>query len=68
MEIVRELELYVDGGMTPGQALATATINAARNVKADNRTGSITVGKEADLVLVEATRRSGSATSATSIR
>jgi imidazolonepropionase-like amidohydrolase len=53
MEIVRELELYVDGGMTPGQALATATINAARNVKADKRTGSITVGKEADLVLVE---------------
>jgi imidazolonepropionase-like amidohydrolase len=53
MEIVRELELYVDGGMTPGQALATATINAARNVKADNRTGSITVGKEADLVLVD---------------
>ena len=53
MEIVRELELYVDGGMTPGQALATATINAARNVKADKRTGSITVGKEADLVLVD---------------
>ena len=53
MEIVRELELYVDGGMTPAQALATATINAARNVKADNRTGSITVGKEADLVLVD---------------
>jgi imidazolonepropionase-like amidohydrolase len=53
MEIVRELELYVDGGMTPGQALATATINAARNVKADKRTGSITVGKEADLLLVD---------------
>ena len=53
MEIVRELELYVEGGMTPGQALATATINAARNVKADNRTGSITVGKEADLLLVD---------------
>jgi imidazolonepropionase-like amidohydrolase len=53
MELVRELELYVDGGMTPGQALATATINAARNVKADDRTGSITVGKEADLLLVD---------------
>ena len=53
MELVRELELYVDGGMTPGQALATATINAARNVKADNRTGSIAVGKEADLLLVD---------------
>jgi imidazolonepropionase-like amidohydrolase len=53
MEIVRELELYVDGGMTPAQALATATIDAARNVKADKRTGSIAVGKEADLVLVD---------------
>lgn len=53
MEIVRELELYVDGGMTPAQALATATIDAAKNVKADKRTGSIAVGKEADLVLVD---------------
>jgi imidazolonepropionase-like amidohydrolase len=53
MEIVRELELYVDGGMTPAEALATATIIPARNVKADARTGSITVGKEADLLLVD---------------
>jgi hypothetical protein len=53
MELVRELELYVDGGMTPAQALATATIAAARNVKADQRTGSIVVGKEADLLLVD---------------
>jgi imidazolonepropionase-like amidohydrolase len=53
MEIVRELELYVDGGMTPAQALSTATIVAARNVGADKRTGSIAVGKEADLVLVD---------------
>jgi imidazolonepropionase-like amidohydrolase len=53
MEIVRELELYVDGGMTPAQALSTATIVAARNVGVDKRTGSIAVGKEADLVLVD---------------
>jgi imidazolonepropionase-like amidohydrolase len=53
MELVRELELYVDGGMTPAEALATATIDAARNVKADKRTGSIAVGKEADLLLVD---------------
>ena len=53
MELVRELELYVDGGMTPAEALATATIAPARNVKADNRTGSIAVGKEADLLLVD---------------
>ena len=53
MELVRELELYVQGGMTPAEALATATIDAARNVKADKRTGSIEVGKEADLLLVD---------------
>jgi imidazolonepropionase-like amidohydrolase len=53
MELVRELELYVEGGMTPAEALATATIAAARNVKADRRTGSIVAGKEADLLLVD---------------
>jgi len=53
MEIVRELELYVGGGLTPAEALATATIIPARNVKADKRTGSIKVGKEADLLLVD---------------
>ncbi|HEY6049194.1 MAG TPA: amidohydrolase family protein [Sphingomicrobium sp.] len=52
-ELVRELELYVKGGLTPAEALATATINPARNVKAANRTGSIGVGKEADLLLVD---------------
>jgi imidazolonepropionase-like amidohydrolase len=52
-ELVRELELYVKGGLTPAEALATATIAPARNVKADNRTGSIEVGKEADLLLVD---------------
>ena len=53
MELVRELELYVGGGMTPAEALATATIAPARNVKVDDRTGSIKVGKEADLLLVD---------------
>jgi imidazolonepropionase-like amidohydrolase len=52
-EIVRELELYVQGGLTPAQALATATINPAREFGVAERTGSITVGKEADLVLVD---------------
>jgi len=53
MELVRELELYVDGGMTTSEALATATLAAAHNVKADGRTGSIKAGKEADLLLVD---------------
>ena len=54
MELVRELELYVnDAGFTPAEALAAATIVPARLVRADSRTGSIAVGKAADLVLVD---------------
>jgi imidazolonepropionase-like amidohydrolase len=53
LELVRELELYVNAGFTPAEALAAATIVPARNVGADKRTGSIVVGKAADLVLVE---------------
>jgi imidazolonepropionase-like amidohydrolase len=54
MELVRELELYVDdAGFTPAEALAAATIVPARLVGADSRTGSIAVGKAADLVLVD---------------
>jgi len=52
-ELVRELELYVEGGMSTAAALASATIVAARNVGAGGRTGSIAVGKEADLLLVD---------------
>jgi imidazolonepropionase-like amidohydrolase len=53
MELVRELELYVNAGFTPEEALATATIAPARLLKVEKSTGSITVGKAADLVLVE---------------
>jgi imidazolonepropionase-like amidohydrolase len=52
MELVRELELYVAAGFTPEEALATATINPARLLKVDKSTGSIAIGKAADLVLV----------------
>jgi imidazolonepropionase-like amidohydrolase len=53
IELVRELEIYVEAGMTPAEALATATIAPARLVGQDKSTGSIAVGKVADLVLVE---------------
>jgi cytosine/adenosine deaminase-related metal-dependent hydrolase len=53
LEIIRELELYVQAGMSPAEALQTATLRPARLVGAGDRTGSIAVGKEADLVLVE---------------
>jgi hypothetical protein len=49
----RELELYVQAGITPAQALQIATRNGARysGVLADR--GSIETGKRADLVLVD---------------
>ncbi|HXG81507.1 MAG TPA: amidohydrolase family protein, partial [Sphingomicrobium sp.] len=53
IELVRELELYKKAGMTNAEALQTATIVPARRVGVANRTGSIAVGKEADLVLVD---------------
>ncbi len=53
VELVRELEIYRQAGMTSAEALATATINPARLVGKAGETGSIAVGKTADLVLVE---------------
>jgi imidazolonepropionase-like amidohydrolase len=49
----RELELYVRAGMTPAQALQTATSNAARVAGVAARAGSIERGKDADLLLVD---------------
>jgi hypothetical protein len=53
IEVIREIELYKDAGFTPAEALQAATIVPARMVGADKRTGSIAVGKEADVVLVD---------------
>ena len=53
IELVRELEIYRQAGMSPAAVLQSATIVPARVVGADKRTGSITVGKEADMVLVD---------------
>jgi imidazolonepropionase-like amidohydrolase len=53
LELVRELELYVEAGLTAEEALATATISPARLLQVDKTTGSIAIGKAADLVLVE---------------
>jgi imidazolonepropionase-like amidohydrolase len=53
LELVRELEIYVEAGMSPAEALASATIVPAKLVGQDKNTGSIQVGKVADLVLVE---------------
>lgn len=53
LELVRELELYVNAGFTPVEALASATLVPAQLVSAGDTTGSIAVGKNADLVLVD---------------
>lgn len=49
----RELELYVAAGLTPLQAIQTATLIPARVMKMDKITGSITPGLQADLVIIE---------------
>jgi imidazolonepropionase-like amidohydrolase len=47
-----ELKTMVDAGLTPFAALQTATVNPATFLEMNNRTGTIAVGKEADLVLL----------------
>ncbi len=47
---VREAEYYVEAGMSPLQALRSATIDAATLLGADTTTGSLEVGKLADIV------------------
>ena len=49
----RELELYVLAGIAPLEVLKIATWNGAKYSQVLARTGSITVGKDADLILVE---------------
>ncbi|HEX7176175.1 MAG TPA: amidohydrolase family protein [Pyrinomonadaceae bacterium] len=52
--IYRELELYVRAGMTPAEALQTATIIPARVMRLDKELGTIERGKFADMILVDA--------------
>ncbi|QGY81002.1 amidohydrolase family protein [Sphingorhabdus lacus] len=53
LELVRELELYQQAGLTNEEALQTATIVPARMTGMDDRFGSIETGKSASLILVE---------------
>jgi imidazolonepropionase-like amidohydrolase len=50
----REIELYVEAGLTPLQALQAATIVPARAMKLDAELGTIERGKRADLVVLNA--------------
>jgi imidazolonepropionase-like amidohydrolase len=49
----REMELLVESGLTPMQAIQAATIENARFFRVDDRIGSVDAGKQADLLLVE---------------
>jgi imidazolonepropionase-like amidohydrolase len=49
----RELELYVAAGLTPLEAIQTATLVPAQVMKQDKVTGTIAPGHHADLIIVE---------------
>lgn len=49
----RELELLVEAGLTPMQAIVAGTTENARFFRVEERLGSVEAGKLADLVLVE---------------
>jgi len=48
----RELELLVESGFTPLEAIRIGTLNGATFLGRADRAGSIAVGKDADLVVV----------------
>jgi imidazolonepropionase-like amidohydrolase len=50
----KELALLVEAGLTPAEALATATSNPARFLGLDNELGAIKPGWIADLVVLRA--------------
>ena len=52
--LYRELELYVEAGFTPMEALQAATLVPARAMKVDGDSGSIEAGKRADLDILDA--------------
>ncbi len=50
---LREVELLVEAGFTPLEAIKIASFNGAKFLGEDARIGSIAVGKQADLVIVK---------------
>jgi imidazolonepropionase-like amidohydrolase len=50
----REIELYVEAGFTPLEALQAATIVAARALGVENESGTLEAGKRGDVLLLNA--------------
>jgi imidazolonepropionase-like amidohydrolase len=48
----RQVELLVDAGFTPVEAISISTLNGARYLGRDKNIGTIVTGKQADLVVV----------------
>ena len=51
--VYRELELYVDCGLSPMAAIRTATIIPATVMKMNAESGSVETGKRGDIILVD---------------
>ncbi len=49
----KELQLLLESGLTPREALWTATVGPARFIGHEDEFGTVAVGRRADLVLVE---------------
>ena len=54
LSLHHEMELLVDAGLTPMQAIQAATKNGAEILRLDSKLGTIEKGKIADLVLLDA--------------
>jgi imidazolonepropionase-like amidohydrolase len=52
-DMVEEMELMVLAGLSPLDAIRTASINGAKLIRLDDRIGSLEVGKDADLVVID---------------
>jgi imidazolonepropionase-like amidohydrolase len=49
----RELELYVKAGMTPMEAIQSATLTPAQVMRLEKEVGTIEPGKRADILILE---------------
>jgi imidazolonepropionase-like amidohydrolase len=49
----REIELYVQAGFTPMEAIQAATLVPAQAMGMEKESGTIEVGKRADVILVD---------------
>jgi imidazolonepropionase-like amidohydrolase len=48
----RQVELLVDAGFTPLEAISISTLNGAKYLGRDKKVGSLAIGKQADLIVI----------------